>query len=65
MISRVLNGDAIGTAGENIVVLNAAAAIGLANRTMSRVEAVDTARESIRSGKARRKLEDLAAAIPA
>jgi anthranilate phosphoribosyltransferase len=65
MIRSVLNGEAVGTAAENIVALNAAAAIRLADPTMTKVEAVEAARESIRSGNARRKLEELARAIPA
>jgi anthranilate phosphoribosyltransferase len=65
MIRRVLSGEAVETPAENIVVLNAAAAIGLVHPTMSKVEAVEAARESIRGGNARRKLEELAAAIPA
>ncbi|MEO5860331.1 MAG: anthranilate phosphoribosyltransferase [Pyrinomonadaceae bacterium] len=65
MIRKVLIGEAVGTAVENIVVLNAAATISLADPTKTRFEAVEAARESIRSGSARRKLEELATAIPA
>jgi len=65
IIRKVLNGEAVGTASEDIIVLNAAAAIGLADSTITRGDAVEVVRESIRSGKARRKLEELAAAIPA
>ncbi len=64
MIRKVLNGDAVGTEAENIVALNAAAAIGLAHPTMTKVESIEAARESIRSGNARRQLEELATAIP-
>ena len=64
VIRRVLNGEASGEAAEHIVVLNAAAAIGLAKPDLSRHEAVEMARESIRSGKAKRKLEELAAVAP-
>lgn len=64
VIRDVLNGEAAGSAAENIVVLNAAAAIALGNSTMTGAEGVDAARESIRSGNARRKLEELSTAIP-
>ncbi len=65
MIRRVLNGEAVGTAAENIVALNAAAAIGLCDSRMTKSGAVEAARDSIRSGKARRKLEEMATATPA
>jgi len=65
MIRRVLNGEAVGTSAEDIVALNAAAAVGLVDRAISKAEAVEAARLSIRNGNARRKLEKLAAAIPA
>jgi anthranilate phosphoribosyltransferase len=65
IIGKVLNGLAVGTAAEDIIVLNAAAVISLADPTINRGEAVEVVRESIRSGKARCKLEELAAAIPA
>lgn len=63
MIRRVLNGDEAESAAENIVIVNAAAAISLANPSASRLEAVELARESIRTGNARRKLEELAAPV--
>ncbi|MEQ1763759.1 MAG: anthranilate phosphoribosyltransferase [Pyrinomonadaceae bacterium] len=65
VIRKVLNGEAIGSSAENIVALNAAAAIVLADPTMTKSDALEAARESIRSGNARRKLEELATAIPA
>ena len=65
MIGKVLNGEVVGTAAENIVALNAAAAIKLADPSITKVEALEAARKSIRSGNARRKLEELATAIPA
>lgn len=65
MIRKVLSGDTAGTSAEDIVVLNAAAAIELSIPAISRSEAVETGRQSIRNGNARRKLEELAAAIPA
>lgn len=65
MIRKVLDGKAVGTAAEQIVVLNAAAAIGLADASITRTEAVEAGRESIRSGNARRKLEKLAKEVPA
>ena len=65
VIRRVLSGDALGEAAENIVVLNASAVIGLANPELNKLEAVEMARESIRRGKAKRKLEELASAISA
>lgn len=65
IIRKVLNGDAAGTSAEDIVVLNAAAAIGLANPAINRADAVEAARLSIQNGNARRKLEELAGAIPA
>ena len=65
MIRRVLKGSEANSAAENIVVVNAAAAISLCHPTITKVEAVEVARESIRSGNARRKLEELATAIPA
>jgi anthranilate phosphoribosyltransferase len=61
----VLNGESSGTAAENIVALNAATSIGLAHPTMTKVESIAAARESVRSGNARRKMEVLVAAIPA
>jgi len=65
IINKVLNGEMAGSPAEDIVALNAAAAIGLAHPTMTKVESIEAARESIRSGNARRKLEELATAIPA
>jgi anthranilate phosphoribosyltransferase len=65
VIRRVLNNEAGDEAAENIVVLNATAAIGLAKPGLTKHEAADISRESIRSGSAKRKLEDLASAIPA
>lgn len=65
MIRRVLIGDEAFSAAENIVVMNAAAAISLTNPLASRLEAVELARKSIRSGNALRKMEELAAAVPA
>lgn len=65
VISRVLNGDAVGEAAEDIIVLNTAAAIGLISSELSKRQAVELAQESIRSGNAKRRLEDLAAVAPA
>jgi len=64
-IRDVLDGKLSNTAAENIVVMNAAAAINLAKPSIDRAEAVELAKESIRSGSAQRKLEELASAIPA
>ena len=64
-IRDVLDGKLSNTAAENIVVMNAAAAINLAKPSIDRAEAVELAKESIRSGNAQRKLEELASAIPA
>ncbi|HQU92876.1 MAG TPA: anthranilate phosphoribosyltransferase [Pyrinomonadaceae bacterium] len=64
MVRKVLNGEASETPAENIVALNAAVAIVLARPTMTNIESLEAARESIRSGSARRKLEELALAIP-
>ena len=63
-IREVLNGQAAGTAAENIVLLNTAAAIALVRPDIDHPQAVEIARESIRTGNAKRKMEDLAAAIP-
>lgn len=63
VIRRVLNGDAADETAENIVVLNAAAAIGLAKPDVPKDEAVEMARESVRSGRAKRIMEDLASSI--
>ncbi|MDI1243460.1 MAG: anthranilate phosphoribosyltransferase [bacterium] len=65
MILRVLKGDESNSAAENIVVMNAAAAISLCRPMITKVEAVEVARESIQSRSAQKKLEELAAAIPA
>jgi anthranilate phosphoribosyltransferase len=62
VIRRVLNNGARDEAAEHIVLLNVAAAIGLPEPDLSTSEAVEIARESIRNGKARSKLEELAAA---
>jgi len=64
MIRNVLAGEATGSAAEEIVVLNAAAAIRLTDTTVSNVEVVESARESIRSGNALCKMEELATAAP-
>lgn len=64
VISRVLNGDAVGEAAEDIIVLNAAVAIGLVSPEVSKRQAVELAQESIRSGNAKHRLEDLAAVAP-
>ncbi len=64
-IRKILTGRSAGTPAENIVMLNAAAAIGLARPDLTTTEAVEVTRESIRSGSAHAKLEGLAAAIPA
>ena len=64
MIRKVVSGASPDTEAENIIVLNAAAAIGLARPSISRLEAVGAARESIRGGSALQKLEELAAAAP-
>lgn len=63
-IRDVLNGQAAGSAAENIVLLNAAAAISLVRPDIDQDQAVEIVRKSIRSGSARRKTEDLATAIP-
>lgn len=65
MIRQVLHGKMKDTAAENIVVMNSAAAICLASARMTTSKAVEAARESVRSGKAKRKLEELVTAIPA
>lgn len=65
MIGKVLRGEMSRTAAENIVVFNAAAAISLANLSLGAVDCVEAARDSIDSGNARRKLEEMASAIPA
>ncbi|MGD9627903.1 MAG: anthranilate phosphoribosyltransferase [Pyrinomonadaceae bacterium] len=65
VIRQVLVGNMKNTAAENIVVMNSAAAIGLADAKMTTSEAVEAARESVRSGNAQRKMEELATAIPA
>lgn len=63
-IRRVLSGKAAGEVSEAIVTLNAAAAIRLTDPTCTNIEAVEAAGESIRSGKAQQKLEELALAAP-
>jgi anthranilate phosphoribosyltransferase len=63
-IRDVLNGQAAGSAAENIVLLNAAATISLVRPDIDQDQAVEIVRKSIRSGSARRKMEDLATAIP-
>lgn len=64
MIRNILSGKALGTAAENIVLLNAAAAILLVRPDIGQEHAVEIACESLRSGSAQRKMEDLATAIP-
>ena len=64
-IRDVLDGKPSNTAADNIVVMNAAGAINLAKPSIDRAEAVELAKESIRSGSAQRKLEELASTIPA
>ena len=65
VINSLLDGLASGGPSESIVLLNAAAAVGVARPEIDRHHSVEMVRESIRSGSARRKLEELAAAIPA
>lgn len=63
-IRSVLDGRSTGDPAGDIVLMNAAAAIELAGAGTTRLDAVEAARDSIRSGNARRKLEEMAVATP-
>jgi anthranilate phosphoribosyltransferase len=63
-IRNVLNGQSPVAAATDIVLLNAAAAIRLADPASTKLEAVEAVRESIRNGNARQIMEDLRAAVP-
>jgi anthranilate phosphoribosyltransferase len=60
LILGILSNRLPGSQAENLVLLNAAAALMLAGRAVNVVEGVDIARNSIRSGDAMTKLGQLA-----
>jgi len=59
ILTKLLDGKLNGTSIESVCVLNAAFAIHLAGITNSPKEGIDTAREAIRQGKAKEKLQAL------
>ena len=64
MILKVLLGDPHRRSAEDIMLINASAAMHIAGSGDSLTDAVSIAKESLRSGNAHRKLEELAKAIP-
>jgi len=65
MIRNVLLGKPHDQGAENIVVINAAAALFVSAAAGSLTEGVALARQSLQDGNANRKLEELASAVPA
>jgi anthranilate phosphoribosyltransferase len=65
MIRNVLLGKAQDQAAEDIVVINAAAALFVSAAAGNLTEGVALARQSLRDGDAHRKLEELASTVPA
>lgn len=64
MIRNVLLGKPHSQAAENLVLINAAAALYLAGAAATPAEAAALARSSLQSGRAHSKMEELAKAIP-
>lgn len=64
MIRDLLLGDPHSAAAEDLVLINASAAIHLTGSADTAAEGTERAKESLRSGSAHQKLEELADAIP-